>query len=114
MAPKRNPKKLNKLQLKTLAILQGFAETDIASPGENDGEFQLSQIPRPHGDHFHVAKGVVMTRDATGLFNRGVWAALERKGLMHSGVFPLRTILTAEGIDYDTGVKEQIIYTSDH
>lgn len=42
MAPKRNPKKLNKLQLRTLAILQGFAESDIAGPGENDGEIRLS------------------------------------------------------------------------
>ena len=38
MLPKRNPKKLNKLQLKTLAIMQEFAATDIAEDGENDGE----------------------------------------------------------------------------
>lgn len=114
MAPKRNPKKLNKLQLRTLAILQGFAESDIAGPGENDGEIRLSQIPRPHGDHFHVANGIVMTKDATGLYNRGVWAALDRKGLMRTGVFPFTTTLTVEGLDYDTGVKEQIIHSSDH
>lgn len=38
MLPKRNPKKLNKLQLKTMAIMQEFAATDIADDGENDGE----------------------------------------------------------------------------
>ena len=74
MLPKRNPKKLNKLQFKTLAIMQEFAATDI-------GEVKLNHIPRPHGDHFHVGSGVVLTKDATGLFNRGAWAALDRKGL---------------------------------
>lgn len=114
MPPKRNPKKLNKLQLKTLAILQGFAASDIAGPGDNEGEVKIGQIPQPHGDHFHVGDGVVMTRDAVGLNNRGVWAALDRKGLMRTGVFPFTTTLTAEGVAYDTGMKEQIIHTSDH
>ena len=41
LAPKRNWKKLNELQLRTLAILQGFAESDIAGPGETDGEICL-------------------------------------------------------------------------
>ena len=59
----------------------------------------LSGDDRIHGDHFHVAKGIVMTRDATGLFNRGVWAALDRKGLMRTGVFPFTTTLTVEGLD---------------
>ena len=49
MLPKRNPKKLNKLQFKTLAIMQEFAATDIAEDGENDGEVKLNHIPRPHG-----------------------------------------------------------------
>ena len=72
MLPKRNPKKLNKLQFKTLAIVQEFAATDIAEDGENDGEVKLNHIPRPHGDQFHVGSGVVLTKDAKGLFNRGV------------------------------------------
>lgn len=114
MPPKRNPKKLNKLQLKTLAILQEFAEMDMAGPGENEGEIRIAQLPRPHMDHFHAANGVVLTKDAVGLNNRGVWAALDRKGLTRSGVFPLSITLTAEGLDYDTGVKEQIVHTSDH
>ena len=114
MPPKHNPKKLNSLQLKTLAILQEFAESDIAVPGENEGEIRIAQIPRPHQDHFHVGAGVVLTRDATGLFNRGVWAALNRKGLTRGGVFPLSITLTPEGLTYDTGVKDQIIHGTDH
>jgi len=114
MAPKRNPKKLNNLQLKTLAILQEFAESDIATPGEQEGDIRIAQIPRPHQNHFHVGEGVVLMSDATGLYNRGVWAALNRKGLTRGGVFPLSITLTPEGLSYDTGVKEEIIHGSDH
>lgn len=81
MLPKRNPKKLNKLQFKTLAIMQEFAATDIAEDGENDGEVKLNHIPRPHGDRFHVGNGVVLTKDATGLFNRVFGRHLIAKGL---------------------------------
>ena len=42
----------------------------------------LSKIALPHGDHFHVGESVVFLKDATGLINQGVWAALERKGLI--------------------------------
>lgn len=114
MAPKSNPKKLNKLQLKTLALLQACAETDAAGPGENEGDVRIAQLPRPHGDHFHVGAGVVLSRDATGLFNRGVWAALGRKGLTRGGVFPMSITLTPEGLAYETGLREQIVHTSDH
>ena len=55
-----------------------------------------------------------MTKDATGLYNRGVWAALAPKGLMRTGVFPFTTTLTPKGLGYKTGVKEQIIHSSDH
>jgi len=69
MPPKRKPTKSNKLQLKTLPIMQEFAGTDIANDGENDGEVKLNQTPHPHGDHFHVAYGGVLTKDATRPFN---------------------------------------------
>ena len=105
-APKGNPKKLNKLQLRTLAILQGFAESDNAGLGENDGEIRPSQMPRPLGDHFHVANGNVMAKDGTGFCNRGVWAALDHKGLMRTGVFPFTATLTPEVLGYDNGVLE--------
>ena len=42
MAPKKNPLKLNKLQLKTLTILQELAESDLAGPGEAEGEIKIS------------------------------------------------------------------------
>ena len=71
-------------------------------------------MQRPHGDHFHVANGNVIAKDGTGFCNRGVWAALDRKGLMRTGVFPFTTTLTPEGLGYNTGVKEQIIDSSDH
>ena len=98
-AAKSQSEKLNQLQLKTLFILNEFAGANVAGPGEGEGEVRTNQIPRPYMDHFHVADGVVLTKDATGLFNRGVWAALERKGLMRAGEFPFSTTLTAEGIN---------------
>ena len=94
MPPKRKPKKPNKLQLKTLPIMQEFAATDIANDGENDGEVKLNQSPHPHGDHLHVAYGVVLTKDATRPFNWGVWAALDPKGLIRPDVFTFTTTLT--------------------
>ena len=114
MLPKLNPKKLNKLQFKTLAIMQEFAATDIAEDGENDGEVKLNHIPRPHGNHFHVGSGVVLTKDATGLFNRGAWAALDRKGLTRGGIFPFTTTPIHKEMDYDTGMREQLVHGSYH
>jgi hypothetical protein len=105
--PKQNPLQLNTLQLKTLVILQelsgveGWAKEDEAS-----GETTILGIPHPHGDHFHVGAKLVMTRDATGLFNEGVWKALERKGLAKGANFPQQITLTADGRRYDTGMAE--------
>ncbi len=90
--------------------MQEFAATDI---GE-DAEVKLNHIPPPHRDHFHVASGVVLTKDATGLFNRGVWAALDRKGLTRGGIFPFTTTLIHVEMDYDTGMREQIVHGSYH
>ena len=114
MPPKHNPKKLNNLQLKTLALFQECAKFGLATPGEELGDIVITQIPRPHQDHFHVGKGVVLTKDATGLSNRGVWAALNRKGLIRSGEFPFSTTITSDGLAYETGMKEIIIHDSDH
>ena len=55
-----------------------------------------------------------MTKDAIGLNNLGVWAALNLKGLMRSGVLPFTNNLTLEGLEYETEMKEQIIHPSDH
>jgi hypothetical protein len=115
MPPKSNPLQLNTLQLKTLAILQELAGVDgWARPDEATGAVTILGIPHPHGDHFHVGARVVMSRDATGLANEGVWKALERKGLAKDAQFPQQITLTPEGVGYDTGVAEQILHGGGH
>lgn len=112
MPPKRNPLGLNALQLKTLTLLQQLARlADYSRPGD-DGSVELTRLPVPHGDHFHLGEAVAASRDATGLRNPAVWAALERKGLVRST--PPTAVLTALGLDYDTGLREQILHLADH
>ncbi len=112
---RRNPLKLNKLQLKTLAILQELAaDPAITRRDEASRGIQITAIPAPHGDHFHVGSKVVLARDATGLANQGVWLALIRKGLASAGAFPSTIVLTPAGLGYETGVAEQILHGSDH
>lgn len=114
MPPKRNPLNLNALQLKTLTLLQAIARLpDHSQPGEEPGTIALTGLPYPHGDHFHLGDAVVASRDATGLRNPGVWAALARKGLVASpraGV----TVLTAAGLAYETGLADAILHKSPH
>ena len=57
--------------------------------------------------HFARAK------DATGLRNAAVWLALERKALARSS-FPFAITLTAEGLEYDTGLRDSILIGGDH
>jgi len=113
MPPKKNPLRLNKLQLKALTLLQAYAETEQGVPDEPDGDVTVT-VPSPHGDHFHVGEYVVFLKDATGLVNKGVWAALERKGLIKPLVFPSICTLTRAGIDYDTGIRDSILHRSGH
>jgi hypothetical protein len=113
MPPKKNPLGLNKLQLKALTLLQAYAETGQGVSDETDGEMTIT-VPPPHGDHFHVGEYVVFLKDATGLINKGVWAALERKGLIKPLVFPTICTLTRTGVDYDTGVRDSILHRSGH
>ncbi len=85
MPDKKNPLGLNTLQLKTLTILQAVAEIDdaeVTEPNETDGSIKIKSLPHAHGNHFHVGRYLVSAGDATGLQNSGVWAALERKGLV--------------------------------
>jgi hypothetical protein len=113
MPPKRNPLGLNPLQLKTLTLLQQLAQLpDYSKPGEDGGTVVLTRLPYPHGDHFHIGAAVVASRDATGLRNPSVWAALERKGLVRST--PPTAVLTAQGIAYATGLRESILHLADH
>mgnify|MGYP001391116097 CR=1 FL=1 len=112
MAPKRNPLKLNTLQLKTLTILQALCDDDVQEDARNYGK-AIPLLPSPHGNHFHVGPYIVMVKDATGLNNVSVWAALTRKGLV-DGVPPAHARLTSLGVDYQTGFSDKILRGHDH
>ncbi len=106
MPPKKNPLKLNKLQLRTLALAQALArEDDIARKDEASGDVHLLEIPRPHGDHVHIGRFLVSARDASGLSNPAVWRVLLRKGLARIDR-PGGPTITAQGIAYDTGLGD--------
>ncbi|MBI5163571.1 MAG: hypothetical protein HY985_06685 [Magnetospirillum sp.] len=113
MPPKINPLKLNPLQAKTLVLFQELARAPETSTRLDGGEVLLSSLPHPHGDHFHLGRRVVMSKDATGLSNQAVWVALERKGLIRSS-FPMALTVTAAGLAYDTGIADSILHGSDH
>lgn len=114
MASKKNPLKLNKLQLRTLLLFQELARhPDTSTHDESNGEVMLSTLPHVHGDHVHIGRLVVAVRDASGFSNQAVWLALERKGLARSS-FPMTITLTPEGVAYDTGLSEKLAHQSDH
>ncbi len=113
MPPRTNPLKLNPLQLKTLTLFQELARHPETSHRLETGEVVLNTLPHPHGDHFHVGRRVVLSKDATGLTNQAVWVVLERKGLIR-GTFPHALTLTLAGLDYDTGLADAILHGSDH
>ena len=114
MPPKKNPLKLNKLQLRTLLLMQELARhRQTATTDAATGEATLNALPRPHGNHVHIGDFVVATSDISGFSNEAVWRALERKGLARSN-FPMAITLTKPGLDYDTGLSEQLAHPSDH
>ena len=114
MPPKKNPLKLNPLQLKTLTILQQLSKfPESGTKNDETGEILITNLPQPHGNHFHCGDAVVMQNDASGLRNEGVWKALERKGLIRS-MFPVAVALKEEGQGYDTGLADKILNRSDH
>lgn len=111
---RKNPLKLNALQLKTLTLLQQMARSpNHAQPGDEEGSVFVSNFPAAHGDHFHIGDAVVLARDASGLGNPNVFAILERKGLLRS-MHPLGAVLTAEGLAYDTGLADKVLHRPDH
>ena len=114
MPPKRNPLNLNPLQLKTLTLLQEVARI-AGRPADDDapGAVAIRQLPTPHGDHFHIGEATVAARDATGLRNPAVWAALERKGLVRLKL-PEAVIVTALGCEYDTGLADALLHRASH
>ena len=112
MPPRKNPLKLNKLQLRTLALAQILA-SEQGKPDGDSGEITLGQLPHIHGDHVHIGNFTVSARDASGFSNPAVWAVLARKGLVRETAVPGVT-LTAEGMAYDTGLSERFVQPSDH
>jgi hypothetical protein len=113
MPPKNNPLKLNPLQLRTLTLMQALAGIPGAATTTGNGEVAISQFPQAHGDHFHLGDAVVAGKDATGLYNEAVWNALARKGLARSD-YPRQIVITAEGLEYDTGEAREILHGSSH
>jgi hypothetical protein len=114
MPSRRNPLNLNPLQLKTLTLLQELARLAGKPAAEDEpGGLRISQLPHPHGDHFHLGEAMVAARDATGLRNPSVWAALERKGLIRPKL-PEAVILTEAGQQYDTGLRDSILHRAGH
>jgi hypothetical protein len=118
MQAKRNPLNLNPLQLKTLTLLQELARiagspTPDGGPDGALGGVAITELPHPHGDHFHLGEAVVAARDATGLRNPSVWAALERKGLIRPRL-PEAVVLTPLGQEYDTGLRDAILHRAGH
>src|SRR6266852_4374370 len=98
--PKKNPLNLNALQLKTLTLLQELARLpDHGRPAQEPGAVIVTNLPQPHGDHFHVGDAVVATRDATGLANLAAWLALERKRAITAvGWWPLAAMAAASRV----------------
>lgn len=113
MPPKKNPLKLNPLQLRTLALFQELARHPETASGSAGGEVRIDALPHVHGNHVHIGRFVVSARDASGLNNEAVWVALERKKLARSE-YPASLTLTAEGLGYDTGLAERMLGHSDH
>lgn len=114
MPPKTNPLKLNALQLRTLTILQQLARfPESSSANEATGEVMITNLPHPHGDHFHCGDAIVLARDATGLRNEAVWKALERRGLARP-FYPLGIALTPDGLRYETGLETAILHRAEH
>jgi hypothetical protein len=113
MPTKRNPLNLNPLQLKTLTLLQELARLAGKAAGDEPGGLAITQLPDPHGNHFHLGEAVVAARDATGLRNPAVWAALERKGLIRPKL-PEAVILTPLGQQYETGLRDAILQRAEH
>ena len=114
MPPKKNPLKLNKLQLRTLTLAQLLAEDpNYAQRVGATGAVTLLQLPHAHGDHLHIGRYTVSKREASGLSNPAVWSALVRKGLARSDG-PVAITLTAAGVSYDTGFGDRFLAPADH
>ncbi len=113
MPPKKNPLKLNKLQLRTLALCQVLARQEgLAQTDAESGDVTITQLPHAHGDHVHIGPFVVSARDISGFSNEAVWVALKRKGLAKDALMGIT--LSGEGVAYDTGLNDKFLEASDH
>jgi hypothetical protein len=114
MSNKKNPLGLNPLQLRTLLVLQLLTRVrGAAAAGPQPGEITISRFPAAHGDHFHLGEYLVSARDASGLYNRAVWHALERKGLARAD-WPTSITLMPEAVDYDTTSVAEMLQRATH
>jgi hypothetical protein len=114
MPPKQNPLKLNPLQLRTLTLLQALSRLpSAAASGPGPDEITIQHFPQAHGDHFHLGDAVVAGKDTTGLYIDKVWHALERKGLARAD-WPHRITLTPQGLQYETGLADEILRRASH
>ena len=114
MVAKKNPLKLNSLQLRTLTLCQVLArEESLTTTDINDNSITINQMPHVHGNHVHIGKFVVSARDASGFSNPAVWVALKRKNLIKE-IPSMSLTLTAEGVSYETGLSDQFVEESDH
>ena len=84
-----------------------------ATEDEVTGETVIKRLPPAHGNHFHIGSVVVMGKDATGLSNQAVWKALGGKGLVTERPDG-KAAVTPAGKDYETGIREKILCSSDH
>ena len=114
MPSKKNPLKLNKLQLRTLALAQVLArDAETGFKDEATGNIALMSLPYGHGNHVHVDGFTVSSKDASGFSNPAVWAVLERKGLSLP-VGPTGISLTPAALEYETGLGDRFLAPSDH
>jgi hypothetical protein len=113
MPPHHNPLKLNPLQLRTLTLLQALVRVPGAAARTPEGDIAITQLPNAHGDHFHLGDSVVDSKNATGLTNEAVWNALARKGLARAS-WPHQIALTPTGVQYETGLANEILRRGNH
>jgi len=110
---RKNPLKLNPLQLRTLVLAQVLAGDPVSGRRDAEtGEITLIRLPHAHGNHAHVGPYSLPARALSGFENQAVWVALDRKGLARreeNGMI----VVTAEGMAYETGLMEEL-EKSDH
>lgn len=112
--PKTPKIKLNPLQSKTLVLLKILAKDQGSSqPVEGSDDIRITRMPHAHGNHMHVGEFVIASKDATGLTNPAVWAALARKGFVRE-TYPEEIVITTEGLAFSTGLEEKFMSVSDH